>query len=153
MEKLLHEIKKSLDEMRIIQALEQEKYHDAFTLFKYSDLTKEEFIKLDEETYSDKMKSESNDQNNYDSNETEIIDDKWLQALAIIKDKTSIPSFDTWFQGLKAEVQDKTVKLIMPDNFKRDWLMTRYCDLLDETVQDVYGNEYGIEFVQEEVVK
>lgn len=153
MEKLLHEIKKSLDEMRIIQTLEQEKYHDAFTLFKYSDLTKEEFIKLDEETYSDKMKSESNDQNNYDSNETEIIDDKWLQALAIIKDKTSTPSFDTWFQGLKAEVQDKTVKLIMPDNFKRDWLMTRYCDLLDETVQDVYGNEYGIEFVQEEVVK
>src|SRR5690625_4167124 len=111
MEKLLHEIKKSLDEMRIIQTLEQEKYHDAFTLFKYSDLTKEEFIKLDEETYSDKMKSESNDQNNYDSNETEIIDDKWLQALAIIKDKTSTPSFDTWFQGLKAEVQDKTVKL------------------------------------------
>lgn len=152
MEELLQEIKTKLDEMRIRLVLEQEKYRDAVTLFKYSDLTKEEFIKLEEETFIDKSDEETTEvDNKLDSAERVNSDDKWNQVLAIIKNKVSAPSYDTWFKGIKTELKDNTVKLIIENNFAREWLMSRYCDLLDETVQDVYGYEYGIEFVENEV--
>lgn len=78
----------------------------------------------------------------------ENISDLWNQTLKAIEKKLSKPSFETWLKSTKAHsLQNDTIVITAPNEFARDWLETRYSDLISETILDITGAELMIKFI------
>ncbi|WCK54526.1 chromosomal replication initiator protein DnaA [Aneurinibacillus sp. Ricciae_BoGa-3] len=72
----------------------------------------------------------------------------WDTALANIQTKLSKPSFETWLKSTKATaLDDNTLLITAPNEFTRDWLESRYSDLITETLYEVTGKHMTIKFV------
>ncbi|MDG5789402.1 chromosomal replication initiator protein DnaA [Evansella sp. AB-P1] len=80
----------------------------------------------------------------------ENLNDLWEQALKMIEEKVSKPSFDTWFKFTKADSIDQgtnTIHIIAPNEFARDWLENRYLRIITETLHELTGAELEARFV------
>ncbi|MCD8510936.1 MAG: chromosomal replication initiator protein DnaA [Bacillus sp. (in: Bacteria)] len=80
----------------------------------------------------------------------ENLNDLWDQALKMIEEKVSKPSFDTWFKSTKADSIDQSTNLITviaPNEFARDWLENRYFKIITETLHELTGAELEARFI------
>ncbi len=79
----------------------------------------------------------------------------WQETLNKIKEKLSNPSFNTWFSDTKAiNLTDKNILIIqVPNDFIKDWLESRYIDLIEEIIYILTNNKWQVELYTPEEVK
>lgn len=72
----------------------------------------------------------------------------WDRALQYIQEKLSKPSYETWLKSTEAvDYRDQTLIIAAPNEFARDWLESRYSNLVRETLREVTGSIIGVKFV------
>jgi chromosomal replication initiator protein len=72
----------------------------------------------------------------------------WDRALQYIQEKLSKPSYETWLKSTEAvDYRDQTLIIAAPNEFARDWLESRYSNLVRETLREVTGSVIGVQFV------
>src|SRR6056297_3643230 len=76
----------------------------------------------------------------------------WNQTLHEIKDKLSNPSFKTWFSNTKpVDLKDDNILMIeVPNDFIKDWIETRYNELITDIIQDLTDTDLDCRFYTEE---
>ncbi len=76
------------------------------------------------------------------------ISDIWSNTLAIIEAQLSKPSFETWLKATKPlAFYNNTLVVGVPNEFAKDWVESRYSNLLQETVNSVAGKEIQLKFI------
>ncbi|OYD07912.1 chromosomal replication initiator protein DnaA [Paludifilum halophilum] len=81
------------------------------------------------------------------------IQELWANALDLIRERLSKPSFETWLQATEAvDYRDETLIVSAPNEFARDWLESRYANLVRETLQEVTGSVIGVQFITHSAV-
>ena len=66
------------------------------------------------------------------SNET--LNDLWLKAKDLLKEETTVITYETWIQPLELKsINDNVIVLIATNSFQRDTVESRYMDLLTNT--------------------
>jgi chromosomal replication initiator protein len=70
----------------------------------------------------------------------------WQETLNKIKEKLSNPSFRTWFSNTSPLKVTKNDKLIIkvPNDFIKDWIETRYIELIEEIIYELTSNNWNI---------
>lgn len=72
----------------------------------------------------------------------------WQKALKIMEQQVSKPSFETWLKSTRpVQFNNNTMVIEVPNNFAKDWLESRYYDLIKETVSEVVNHEVVLSFV------
>ncbi|MCK8816614.1 chromosomal replication initiator protein DnaA [Natroniella sulfidigena] len=72
----------------------------------------------------------------------------WDKALSKIETKLSKPSFETWFKSTKIlTIQGNSLVIEVPNEFAKDWLETRYSNLIQETISEITNDSYNIKFI------
>lgn len=89
-----------------------------------------------------------------DTNLTEI----WQSTLLLIEKELSKPSFETWIKSTRPlSYNENTIEIGVPNDFAKEWLETRYANLIKNTLQFVTQRELKVIFVvpnsQEPVVE
>jgi len=75
----------------------------------------------------------------------------WLNFLNIIKNKIAPLSYDTWFKDTKLhDIIDGKIIIIVPMNIHKKHLNDNYIDIITETLNEVTGTNFNIEFILEE---
>src|SRR6056297_144746 len=78
----------------------------------------------------------------------------WNQTLNEIKDKLSNPSFKTWFSNTKpVDMQDNILLIKVPNDFIKDWIETRYNQLIKNVIQNLNDKNLKCRFYTEEDLK
>ncbi|MGM0446056.1 MAG: chromosomal replication initiator protein DnaA [Bacillota bacterium] len=79
----------------------------------------------------------------------------WNQTLYEIKDKLSNPSFKTWFSNTKpVDLKDDNILMIeVPNDFIKDWIETRYNQLITDVIQNLTDSNLKCRFYTEEELK
>jgi chromosomal replication initiator protein len=76
------------------------------------------------------------------------IQEIWARTLEAIQEKISKPSFETWLKQTEAvDLSGDTLIVSAPNDFARDWLESRYSDLVQATVREVTGTLLTVKFV------
>ncbi len=66
------------------------------------------------------------------SNET--INDLWIRAKELLKEETTVITYETWIQPLELKsINDNVIVLLASNSFQRDTIESRYIDLLTNT--------------------
>ena len=74
--------------------------------------------------------------------------DVWEEALNELKDRLSVPTFETWFRSVKlASDAGDTITLEVPSEFAREWLDTRYRSLIESTLSDIKKEKIKLDFI------
>jgi len=72
----------------------------------------------------------------------------WDKTTKIIQDKLSKQNFDTWIKPIKiVSMEDKCVRLAVPNKFFKDWLLDNYFSTIKHSLQNVVGIEVDVDFV------
>lgn len=72
----------------------------------------------------------------------------WEETLKTIKSKLSKPSFDTWLKSTEAVSMDNdTIVVQAPNEFSREWLESRYVELIKDTLYQVTQQKFEVRFV------
>ncbi|MFP7471210.1 DnaA N-terminal domain-containing protein [Niallia taxi] len=163
----MKDIYKTIDKQRIEMALQKEDFKGAFVLFKYSELSYEEFgvlvesfidfdiedlstyLKLKEEMKTMKRNNsllqEENQNEEYNAPANQEI---WQKTLNDIKGKLSAPSFHTWLKDTTIEMKDSQyVRIFCPNTFARDWLEERYASLIASSLEKIMGKRPSLSFI------
>lgn len=83
----------------------------------------------------------------------ENIEELWTSTLKTIETKISKPSFDTWLKNTKADkLEEDTLVISAPNEFARDWLESRYTDLISDALFEVTGAQLRTKFIIPETV-
>ncbi|MFC4402325.1 chromosomal replication initiator protein DnaA [Gracilibacillus xinjiangensis] len=78
----------------------------------------------------------------------ENIEDLWQKTLDNIKDKVSKPSYDTWLKNtLIEQIQGDTVIISAPNEFTRDWLESKYTNIISEVLYEITGAKLAVKFI------
>lgn len=78
----------------------------------------------------------------------------WTQTLEAIQNKISKPSFETWLKSTEAiELEEDRLIVVAPNEFARDWLESRYADLVRETLFEVTGSPLNVKFISQTSIK
>ncbi|WP_257351703.1 chromosomal replication initiator protein DnaA [Pseudalkalibacillus decolorationis] len=78
----------------------------------------------------------------------ENITDLWNKVLSEIEKKLSKPSFETWLKSTTAHsLQEDTLVVTAPNEFARDWLESRYSNLISETLHNLTGAKLTVKFI------
>ena len=65
-----------------------------------------------------------------------ILTEEWLKIIECLKGETTQISFNTWFAPIKPlYIEDNTLFLEVPTEFHRSNLLSRFHDLLKNTVK------------------
>lgn len=75
-----------------------------------------------------------------------MTDDFWSKVLNKISEKLSKPSFETWLSGTTAKINDDSINVQAANQFAADWLEARYKGLIVETIKELTGEMYEINF-------
>lgn len=77
------------------------------------------------------------------------IQELWSKTLKAIQKKISKPSFETWLKATEAiDLEDDILVVCAPNDFARDWLESRYADLVRDTLKEATGGaKLGVKFV------
>jgi chromosomal replication initiator protein len=69
------------------------------------------------------------------------IQELWAKTLDAIQDKISKPSFETWLKTTEAiNLREDILVVSTPNDFARDWLESRYADLVRDALKEVTGS-------------
>ena len=69
----------------------------------------------------------------------------WQLALSEIEKNLSRPSFETWLKTTKpVSIHDQSILVEVPNEFTRDWMETRYKELIQSIIHKVTSEEYKI---------
>ncbi len=72
----------------------------------------------------------------------------WQKALRIIEKQISKPSFETWLKPAKPlQLQNYTLFIEVPNDFAKDWLESRYYDLIKDSLEEVVNHEISLSFI------
>lgn len=72
----------------------------------------------------------------------------WNNTLSILRDELSQTSFDTWLKSTYLLSYDQdTVVISVPNEFAKEWLETRYYDLIQDTLKLIVNQDIIISFV------
>ena len=52
--------------------------------------------------------------------------DLWSRCLQNLEKDLSRQSFETWFKPTQARVEEQTLKVLVPNEFFRDWIRDHY---------------------------
>ncbi|MGD9677752.1 MAG: chromosomal replication initiator protein DnaA [Vulcanibacillus sp.] len=78
----------------------------------------------------------------------EQLNNIWDKVLSVIETKLSKPSFETWLKSTKViSLVDNTLTIVAPNIFARDWLESRYSNLIKDTLNDITGEKLDIKFI------
>jgi chromosomal replication initiator protein len=78
------------------------------------------------------------------------IQELWAKTLDAIQDKISKPSFETWLKTTEAiNLREDILVVSTPNDFARDWLESRYADLVRDALKEVTGSPLGVKFVSQ----
>lgn len=71
----------------------------------------------------------------------------WQETLSIIEKELSKPSFETWLKSTKPiKYSNNTFFIEVPNNFAKEWLESRYADLIKNTLEIVLQQDTVIKF-------
>ncbi|HZA26832.1 MAG TPA: chromosomal replication initiator protein DnaA [Actinomycetota bacterium] len=74
----------------------------------------------------------------------------WSRALDLARAELPSGSFDMWFPDVRARgVTDGVLQLTVPTDYVRNWLTTRYLDLLTRLVAEAAGTTLRVQLVVE----
>ncbi len=72
----------------------------------------------------------------------------WNLMLTEIEKNLSRPSFETWLKSTRPiSLTDNTILIEVPNDFTKDWLESRYKELILRTIKNITGEEYNINFL------
>lgn len=75
-------------------------------------------------------------------------EDIWQKALKIMEQQISKPSFETWLKSTRPiHFNNFLMTIEVPNNFAKDWLESRYYDLIKESVSHVVNHDVNLTFV------
>ncbi|RAL23413.1 chromosomal replication initiator protein DnaA [Thermoflavimicrobium daqui] len=78
----------------------------------------------------------------------EHVQELWAKTLKVLQEQVSKPSFETWFKATEAtDFQNNTLTVTTPNEFSRDWLESRYANMIRSTLQAMTGTNIKIKFV------
>ncbi len=64
----------------------------------------------------------------------------WTNCLDYVALRVNNHSFNTWFKHTRgSQLDDGSLKIIVPNRFVADWLSDRYADLIDEALIEING--------------
>lgn len=76
------------------------------------------------------------------------VGDIWQKALGIMEKQVSKPSFETWLKSTKpVQFQNYTMIIEVANDFAKDWLESRYYDLIKDSLEEVTNHEVALCFV------
>lgn len=76
------------------------------------------------------------------------LDDVWNRTLDILENELSRPSFETWLKSTQLLNFDGSEMIIaVPNVFAKDWIETRYYNLIKDTLQLIVDREVTLKFV------
>lgn len=82
------------------------------------------------------------------------VQDLWAQTLDEIQKSVSKPSFETWLKATEAvELKDDLLVIAAPNNFSRDWLESRYANIIRNKLKAVTNKSIGVKFISREEEK
>lgn len=78
----------------------------------------------------------------------------WKSTLGNIENQLSKPSFETWFKPTEiVAIQSNTIIIEVPNEFAKDWLKTKYSNLIKETLLKITDKSYQVKFVIPEMTQ
>ncbi|WP_407272310.1 chromosomal replication initiator protein DnaA [Radiobacillus sp. PE A8.2] len=78
----------------------------------------------------------------------ENIQELWSSTLQSIQEKISKPSYETWLKNTTAvSLEEDTLIISAPNEFARDWLESRYTDLISDSLFEVTGAKLRTKFI------
>lgn len=76
------------------------------------------------------------------------LDEIWGRTLDILENELSRPSFETWLKSTRLLNFDGFNMLIgVPNEFAKDWLETRYYNLIKNTIQLIVDQDVRLKFI------
>ncbi len=86
---------------------------------------------------------------------TKELDKVWEKTLDTIKEQLSNPSFKTWFSDTSPLelTSEGVLKLKVPNDFIKDWIESRYTELIIKTIAELTDTEVELEFLTPEEIK
>lgn len=82
------------------------------------------------------------------------LNDIWEESLERIKEQLSNPSFKTWFSDTEPiKIKNNTLQLKVPNDFIKDWISSRYQNLIIETIEEITDTELELEFLTPDEIK
>src|SRR5688572_8719568 len=86
--------------------------------------------------------------------EKEMQMDLTTAILSAISKRVNYQSFNTWFKPISsADKDDTNVYLKVPSEVFRDWIVNNYSDIIEESLEELELDGYGIKFLIEDKVK
>ncbi len=72
--------------------------------------------------------------------------DSWQQLLDIFSKQLARPTYEMWFKNATTLHEDDTSLTIgVPSEFARDWIMSRYFDVIKETIDAIKGHPIAVD--------
>ncbi len=72
----------------------------------------------------------------------------WQSILLLLENELSRPSYDTWFRSTYLySFDDYFLTVVVPNEFAKDWLETRYYDLIKNKATRVLKKEVSLKFI------
>ena len=72
----------------------------------------------------------------------------WKDCLKIIKENVSNITYNTWFLPIKPfDINDKVLKIQVPNNFFIEWIDEHYNTLINRTIQQVLGSRGKLVYI------
>ncbi|GAX88916.1 DnaA ATPase domain-containing protein [Effusibacillus lacus] len=88
-------------------------------------------------------------QNDLAETDGQVPSDLWSRILAALKSELSPTSYETWFRDTEASLEENTLKIIVSNDFQKDWLESRYHDVISKTVQKIAGQDIDFQYLVE----
>ncbi len=72
----------------------------------------------------------------------------WYAILAEIGKEIGKPSFETWFTSTRPlSLKDHCLVVAVPNDFTREWLQTKYYDIIKKKMNEITSEDYELQFV------
>ncbi len=80
----------------------------------------------------------------------EQMENIWDSVLSLVKDRLNPPTFKTWFSEIQPVCLDENkITISTPNDFSREWLDSRYSQLICSCLLEVVGEEFQLEVITE----
>ncbi len=78
----------------------------------------------------------------------------WKECLKLIKQNVSNITYNTWFLPIKPyQLDNKTLKILVPNNFFIEWIEEHYNTLINKTIHQTLGSEGKLVYIINEEEK
>ncbi|MDP9727906.1 chromosomal replication initiator protein [Alicyclobacillus tengchongensis] len=83
---------------------------------------------------------------------TDYFDDLWSQVLTVIQERTTTPTFETWFSGTRIAAyrqSDNTIVIQASTLFTRNWLEKHFYTVIQNTITALTDKEFNLQFIHD----